>query len=79
LLDQSGPINMGFGGLATSSYQQITGFSPDALYQWATSTIDTFSAGVLGTLIVFSPQVVAGIMILTIVFLGLSFYWYFSV
>lgn len=67
---------MGFGQFATSSYQAIVGFPADSIYQWATSTIDTFSAGVLGTLIVFYQPVVAGIMILTIVFFGIAFFLY---
>ena len=69
---------MGFGNLATSSYQAIVGFPADAIGQLATSTIDTFSAGVLGTLIVFYQPIVAGIMILTIVFFGLSILYYFG-
>ena len=67
---------MGFDGIIASSsaFTVATGFSPGEMFGWATTTIDTFGALIFGSL-VYTPPIIAGLMILAIVlFAFVTFY-----
>ena len=55
-----------YDSFATSSYQMITGFSPDQLAAAATSTIATFGGGLIVTFATAAPYVAAALIMLTI-------------
>lgn len=58
---------MGFAAFASSTFASTTGFTAASMYAWSTTTIDTFSASVLGFVAEFYMPLIAGIMILCIV------------
>lgn len=56
-----------FDALVSPNFASTTGFTAGMVYTWATTTVDTFSASVLGFVAVFYQPIIAGIMILVIV------------
>ena len=63
--------NMDFSSYATSTYASTTGFSPDMMMQYATSSIlQTFYGTIFSTFNHFTLPVIAGLMIFAIIFFG---------
>ena len=56
---------MGF-TFATTSFAAITGFSAAQMFGAATTTIDTFGAGLIVTFAYSAPYIAAALMILTV-------------
>lgn len=62
---------MDFSSLATSTFASTTGFSPDMMMAWATSSVlQTFYGTIFSTFNHFTAPVIAGLMIFAILFFG---------